>query len=127
MQLFSMLRLRAVAILFGCVAVLFLAGCAGSLPGISKQGKQGGTEAAVFYNDDGTLKEARISDYKDKQSVELSIEKPDGTKVVYKASGVTGSKQAEVRGDVEKAISGDVKDAVPTVGKIITDIVGSAP
>ncbi len=104
------------------LAALFLAGCAGTLPGVSQQGVAGITDVRLEWCESASAEApmylcgVRWKDGKEKQNVSLQIELPnDGGKLVYSATGVLAFKAHEVRAAVEEAISQDLKDSVPGI------------
>ncbi len=110
------------------LAALFLAGCAGTLPGVSQQGVAGITDVRLEWCESASAEApkylcgVRWRDGKEKQNVSLEIELPNnGGKLSYSADGVKAFKAHEVRAAVEQAISEDVREVVPNIVDIIVD------
>ena len=100
-------------------ALVFLGGCAGTIPGVSRQGDAGITDVKVEWcksADQGHyLCSIRWRDGKEKQNVALAVELPSGAVVKYSATGVKAFKAHEIRAAVEKAISKDISETFPEV------------
>ncbi len=109
------------------LVALFLAGCAGTLPGVSQQGVAGITDVRLEWCESASAEApmylcgVRWKDGKEKQSVSLEIELPTGARLTYTAGGVKAFKAHEVRAVVEEAISEDVREVVPNIVDIIVD------
>ena len=122
------------------LAALFLAGCAGTIPGVSQQGVAGITDVRLEWCEPAFAKPASVGqarpasadapkylcglrwrDGKEKQNVSLEIELPTGARLTYSATGVRAFKAHEVRAAVEQAISEDVRAVMPNIVDIIVD------
>ena len=109
------------------LAALFLAGCAGAIPGVNQQGVAGITDVRLEWCESANADApkhfcgVRWKDGKEKQNVSLDIELPTGARLTYSATGVRAFKAHEVRAAVEQAISEDVREVVPNIVDIIVD------
>ncbi len=109
------------------LAALFLAGCAGTIPGVSQQGVAGITNVRLEWCEPASAEAPkylcglRWRDGKEKQNVSLEIELPTGARITYTADGVKAFKAHEVRAAVEQAISEDVREVMPNIVDIIVD------
>lgn len=109
------------------LAALFLAGCAGTIPGVSQQGVAGITDVRLEWCESASAEAPkylcglRWRDGKEKQNVSLDIELPTGVKLTYTADGVKAFKAHEVHAAVEQAISEEVRGVVPNIVDIIVD------
>jgi len=104
------------------IGLLSLLAACGAMPG-NDQVDAGITKATVEVCQKGEAAPyfcgAEIIDGKEKASVSLDIEKPDGWKVHYAATEVKAFDGQKARAAVEQAISADLSKAFPdTVEKI---------
>ena len=94
------------------LAMLLLAGCAGSIPGRSTQGLAGNSEWKLEFHENGQIKKVHIVDGKEKSNVRFSFDLQNGV-ASYEASDVKAFEAHEIRAILEARISSDVKQAFP--------------
>jgi hypothetical protein len=103
-----------------CLILPLLAACAGAIPG-NQQGYAGINRAEIEFDEAGKPEYALIVGGKENDSVSLNVKTPDGLEVQYTASGSKAFDGQAVRGAVEQAISGDVRDAAPGIIENVMD------
>jgi len=103
------------------VAAFFVSACAGSIPGVSQQGRAGVADWNIEFNDAGQVESARIIDGKEKADVSFDVDLKAGT-ASYAAKDVKAFEGQKARAILEAEISEDVKEAFPG---IVDTIVGA--
>ncbi len=107
------------------IALLFLlagllTACAGAIPW-NEQNSSGVDKFSVKYFENGNTEEISFTSGKEKASVEIRYETPDGTKASYKATDIKAFDGQLIRGDVEKSVSKGAVDVSPQITKTLTD------
>lgn len=104
---------------------LALVGCAGSLPGKSKQGHAGITDWAVEFNDEtGKIESVRIIDGKEKADVSFKVDM-EARVAEYEAKDVDAFEGQDKRAQVEKVLAEKYGEAAPGILDAILSIFGT--
>lgn len=106
------MRIPQISAILG--ALFMLSACAGAFPG-NPQGYAGINHGNVTFYEDGKPKEITVYGGKESGSVSLAGKLPDGTEFTYTASDNKAFAGQDIRGQVERAISEDVKNAFPGI------------
>ena len=105
--------MRMLATTLALAAAGALASCAGAVPG-NLQGCSGITHVDARWGAEGRLERVEVCQGKAGESFDVEADLSAGT-VAWRGKGVLAFDGQAVRAEVEKAVSGDAREAMPTI------------
>ena len=100
-------------IVIALIALLGLSACAGSIPGVSQQGRAGVSDWSVDFDPEtGNVDDVRIIDGKEKANIAFKVDLKSGV-AEYSATDVKAFDGQKARAALEAEISDDIKEAFP--------------